>query len=217
MKLKKDIWPTWNLAIDCRGISSSTISGSVTTGTGAGTWPTWNMKTECFLRASLAQTVETWVSWNYNQSVSNTIVNGVITVTGIPDSATQRIRIEAQERQRQREIDNQRIRAEEYKISAEKIIAKEKAEKLLQSALAPEQQEELKSKGFFHCKSNKGNLYRIYRGSHGNVKRVVNGKEIERLCIQPHYVPEGDCMLAQKLHIEFNEDAFRQTANISLN
>ena len=40
------------------------------------------------------------------------------------------------------------------------------------------------------------------------------GKEIFSLCIQPDNVPDGDAMLAQKLHIEYNEEGFRKIANI---
>jgi hypothetical protein len=95
-------------------------------------------------------------------------------------------------------------------------FAKEKSHKLLLSILDPKQQEELKTKGHFHCKSKKGVLYRIYTGTHGNVKRLDDrGKEIESLCIQPDNVPVYDAMLAQKLHIELNEDEFRKTANIT--
>lgn len=95
--------------------------------------------------------------------------------------------------------------------------ARVKADKLLMSVLNDEQKEELKTKNYFHCKSKQGNRYRIYRGTHGNVKRLNDaGKEIEALCIQPDNVPAEDAMLAQKFHIEFNEEQFRTTANITL-
>lgn len=100
---------------------------------------------------------------------------------------------------------------------AEIETAKGRAEKLLLSALTDQQKEEFKSKGHFHCKSKQGNIYRIYRGTHGNVKKLdpSGRKEIESLCIQPENVPEADAMLAQKFHIEFNEESFRKTANIT--
>ena len=114
-----------------------------------------------------------------------------------------------------RRIEQERMAAEVKAANAAREIAKEKANKLLRSALSPKQLEELNSKGHFHCKSNKGHLYRIHVGTHGNVRRVEAGKEIESLCIQPDNVPTGDAMLAQKLMIETDEDTFRKIANIS--
>lgn len=164
---------------------------------------------------SLRSQAETWTSWGYDHRVANTTTNGTIFVTPVSDAAAQRFREEDARLQRQREIDSERIRQTEFQRSAERIAAKERAEKLLQSALSPEQREELKIRGFFHCRSKVGIFYRIYRGSHGNVRRLNHtGKEIERLCVQPSYVPESDCMLAQKLHIENDEQGFRRTANI---
>lgn len=117
---------------------------------------------------------------------------------------------------------NREQREREWAAQAERermanAEAKAKAERLLQSALTDKERTELKERGYFTCRSKKGNAYRIYRGSHGNVRRldVALHKEIERLCVQPPAVPEGDCMLAQKLHIENDEDGFRQTANIT--
>jgi len=198
--------------------SSVTLPSALTTATNV--WPYWNDKFRYVavqsLTSAVSTTINTWVSWNYHQEMAATITNGVVSTAPIPESALQRLREEAENAKRQREIEQQRIREENFRITADRIRAKEKAEKLLQSALTPNQQEDLKVKGFFHCRSKIGRIYRIYRGSHGNVIRMGdNGKEIERLCVQPAYVPEGDCMLAQKLHIEHNEDEFRRTANIT--
>lgn len=186
-------------------------------------WPTWNETSATTLKKVAMQILqwnhtETWASWNYNQRMVGTTINRYVEATSVPENAQQRFREEdaerQRERQRQNEIRNQRHREEEFHRSA----AKERAEKLLQSALTERQREELNTKGFFHCKSRIGTVYRIYRGSHGNVKRLndAGNKEIERLCVQPYHVPEGDCMLAQKLHIENCEEEFRKTANITL-
>ncbi len=117
-----------------------------------------------------------------------------------------------------RRVEQERRNAEIRASQAILEAAKEKAEKLLQSALDDKQKEELKVKGHFHCKSNKGVIYRIKRGTHGNVKKLdpTGTKEVESLCIQPDNVPAQDAMLAQKLMIENDEDSFRRIANISL-
>ncbi len=197
-------------------------TGTANTVTNSCTWQLWNSKTENMLRQQLIQAAnylaeyqQTWVTWNTDHLVANQIANnaGVVQVqvvaapppTPEQQAALERVRVEEQRRWQE----------DQRRIEAEKNEAKEKAYKLLDSALDNQQREELKTKGFFHCRSKQGNLYRIYRGSHGNVKKVVNNKEVEKYCIQPHYVPEGDCMLAQKLHIENDEDSFIRTANIT--
>lgn len=121
------------------------------------------------------------------------------------------------EQQEARRIEGERRAAELRASQAILEAAKEKAEKLLQSALTPQQKEELKTKGHFHCKSNKGVIYRIRRGTHGNVRKLdpTGTKEVESLCIQPDNVPAQDAMLAQKLMIENDEDTFRKIANIT--
>lgn len=116
---------------------------------------------------------------------------------------------------RQKEAREREEAARKVRVAAI-ATAQDKAQKLLLSALDDKQKDELKSKGYFHCKSRKGVVYRIYKGTHGNVKRLdERGREIEKLCVQPDNVPDFDAMLAQKLHIEFNEDDFRKTANIT--
>lgn len=205
--MKLETWVDWN--------SKVTTSNYVSTSTTA-TWAVWNKQckhlVEQTIRHSLSTTGHTWVKWNAaSWGMVNETTRGVITTREMPET------LEQVARRRQYETEaNARQRASQDAIIRERAEAKEKAEKLLQSALSSEQREELNNKGFFHCKSRVGNRYRIYRGSHGNVKLLnPSGKEIEKLCVQPSYVPEGDCMLAQKLHIEHNEDDFRRTANIT--
>lgn len=152
-----------------------------------------------------------WGTWNVAHQRASTYIGHteVISVFPLPETPQQRAIREEAERIRWEE-EQRRQRAHNKDVAA----ARDKAEKLLQSALSSEQREELRTRGMFHCKSKQGTLYRIYRGSHGNIRKIVGGKEVEKLCIQPNQVPEGDCMLAQKLHIENDEEGFRRTANI---
>lgn len=198
--------------------SSVTTTGVVTLNNEV-VWSNWNDKRRQVLTYALSRAQDTWVSWNIAHTVSNIVSVDVTTgsktirVTPTPPPTAEQIRAREQENAR-RAAEMDRMRQEQVRLDGEKKEAKEKAEKLLQSALALVQREELNKNGFFHCRSNKGNLYRIYRGSHGNIRKIVGDKEVERICVQPSYVPEGDCMLAQKLHIESDEDTFRGTANI---
>ena len=53
-----------------------------------------------------------------------------------------------------------------------------------------------------------------YRISGLGVRRVDQGKEVEHLCCHPDQAyPTGDRMLAQKLWLEADEQAFCQIAN----
>jgi hypothetical protein len=118
---------------------------------------------------------------------------------------------EARAERSRREAEAKRVQEQ---AALQRRQADERAERLLQSALTPEQRDELRSKQHFHCRSRSGRLYRIHRGTHGNVRVVEGNREVESLCVQPNDVPAADAMLAQKLHIEHCEDDFRRTANI---
>lgn len=199
-----DVWSEWNRAVWC--VSDGTNSATTTSSTSV--WSAWNREYQQWYEptSTTATNTLTWSHWaaeayaQYSKELR----------------AVARA-VETPEMRQARAIEAERRAAEARAAAAIVEAAKEKAEKLLQSALAPEQKEELKTKGFFHCRSKRGNLYRIKRGTHGNVKLLdpTGKKEIESLCIQPDNVPAQDAMLAQKLMIENDEDSFRRIANIS--
>lgn len=187
-------WAAWNLA------TTSTVTWA-STSDDFDVWPQWV--------ATTASTSDDYL-WNHWNREWHRQVRAHYVAAQPPQPLTP-------ERQEAIRIETERRAAELRASQAILEAAKEKAEKLLQSALSPQQKEELKTKGHFHCKSNKGVLYRIKRGTHGNVKRLdpTGTKEIESLCIQPDDVPTQDAMLAQKLMIENDEDTFRRIANIT--
>jgi len=89
--------------------------------------------------------------------------------------------------------------------------ATERAEALLASHLTDAQRTELAAHGHFTVQGSAGGEYRI---SGLGVRRVDQGKAVERLCCHPdHAYPVGDRMLAQKLWLEADEPAFCQIAN----
>ncbi len=91
--------------------------------------------------------------------------------------------------------------------------AKVKAEALLVSCLTQEQQAELVSDNRFHVTTTSGRRYCINRGRAGNVTRPVDRR---RFCIHDYAdLPEADTMLAQKLLLEADEEAFLSIANAS--
>lgn len=189
---KAHLWRVWN-DLKVQGWLSSSSTCSTTTNA---VWYNWNdgLRDEYDRAIRIA-----WQYWNDGHELK----------------VEQRKLTEAEQAQRRAAAE----RAEfERKVRVAQIeAAKDKAHKLLLSALDERQKTELRDRGYFHCKSQKGHVYRIYKGTHGNVKKIdpISKKEIESLCIQPDNVPDWDAMLAQKLHIEFNEDHFRKTANIT--
>lgn len=187
-----NIWPTWNYGW-------STSATAATAATTVAAWYQWN---QSWTTNSVTFTHQVaWERWIEHQQRTNRQIH----VAPPPETAAQKAA---------REVSAREYRRQQDAILAATREANERAEKLLQSALTAEQREELKTKNYFHCKSRVGNTYRIHRGTHGNVRRVIGNREVENLCIQPANVPTADSMLAQKLHIEHCEDDFRRTANI---
>lgn len=195
-----DVWVEWNRATwSVTSDNSSTTSSTV--------WSNWNREYQQWYCTEAATTnASVWQAWVTEDYVAQA-----------RRLKAAQVAAETPEMRQARAIEAERRAAEARAAAAIVEAAKEKAEKLLQSALAPEQKEELKTKGYFHCRSKRGNLYRIKRGTHGNVKLLdpAGTKEIESLCIQPDNVPAQDAMLAQKLMIENDEDTFRRIANIT--
>lgn len=92
-----------------------------------------------------------------------------------------------------------------------------RARALLDSMLTPDQQAQLQRDHFFVVEAPRTrNRYRIRYGTHGNVRLLdKHNREIRKYCAQPLDVPTEDSMLAQKLMIETDEDAFLRVANAS--
>lgn len=115
----------------------------------------------------------------------------------------------------------------ERRLAAERAareLAERKAYELMMTYLTPEQREEFERFQRFHVIGKEGNLYRIKKGSHGNVELIeVEGegeaavqRAVESLCFQPSgQIPCFDAMLAQKLALETDEEDARRIANIT--
>jgi hypothetical protein len=189
-----DLWPSY----DDQVWNATT---SATTGNYRLTWEQWCTSSSSVTGTSNHLVASYWAQWN-NEVIKQ-------------ERALYNKVYHSPEAQAQRQRDAEAARRVQLAAEAERKAAMEKAEQLLQSALDPVQREELKARGHFHCRSRTGQIYRIYRGSHGNVRLVRGDREVEKLCVQPEGVPVPDMMLAQKLHIEHCEEDFRRTANIT--
>lgn len=107
----------------------------------------------------------------------------------------------------------------EYKKRYKRAIAREKriqqkALRLLEENLSAQQWEEYNKDKRFHVVSQSGKLYQIRHGRSRNIRLIENGKIVGIYCIHPQdMVPDEDTLLAQKLMLEANEEAFLKIAN----
>lgn len=98
---------------------------------------------------------------------------------------------------------------------AKRKEARDKARQLLVAMLNLKQREQLARDRFFDVVAHGSKRrYRVHEGTHGNVRLLDDtDREVVRYCAQPNGVPTEDAMLAQKLQLEHDEDAFLRIAN----
>lgn len=196
-----DIWCDWN------GYGGT---GSMTTITCSNVWTGWNTN------QGITVNYPVWINWNTLEPYPH------YALPAVPETDEQRVAREAQQaeatRQWQERLAQQRER--DSIMLKEQAEAKERAHELLLSALSREQQEEYLKSNFFRVrivdKTGTIRTYRVDHGTHGNVRLIDEaGKILRRYCIQPNGVPTEDAMLAQKLLLETDEEAFLRIANAS--
>jgi len=226
------VWQSW-------ADTSTTAGNSFTlTTTGAATGDTWNQWADVTAITTSATTNHpVFVQWVTGTAGPSTIATNTITwgswVNDTETGAHRTFRSQqyghrappapvdpavraAAEAQRLERRERDRIACEESE--RKRNAANKRAMDLLKSCLSPEQRHDFKEHGHFYVQAPSGRMYRIDKGSHGNVKCVdpVTKKWTESLCVAPAGgVPYGDAMLMQKLMIETAEEVFRSYANIS--
>lgn len=208
------VWRAWN---QLRAASWTMTVSSTSSTTCDLTWREWNTQYTAIQTAiTVAQnaatnvyTNQTWGVWNdeYERLAAdreNQVRREII--AGRQPSAEQRERWRREEQER---------REAEAKRQAEVHEAKRKAEVLLTSCLSKQQREEYAARGCFHLHVG-DEVYRIEKGSHGNVKLIDKDGKVKRsFCVQPRGVPDGDAMLAQKLLLETDKKRFYELSNVT--
>lgn len=163
----------------------------------------------------------------YNASTYNTWVTNVCTSTTATTwttSGTNTITATFWVPYEQTEVDQvecQRIRAvvmeQSRKVAVEERRASRKALCLLLRHLTEQQRADYRNTGWFYVLGgDTGNLYRIRRGVVANIDVMQQGRVVDRLCAHPANdarCPVHDVMLAQALHLAYNETEFVATAN----
>lgn len=194
----------------------------------------------------------TWDRWNqsYTLSVNTYAVNGQIwnNWTGyVPQYTANDMHREVTRRgltyytrpvETPEEREARRVRealALFQRVEAERLATQSAAERALGTLLGlltAEQRDEYAQKGYFHVVGSRGRLYRIHKGSSGNIRRVVSrldeGKgeaafcvhskarveRMEELGLTSGHLPHEDHMIQQMLHLQIDEDEILAKANV---
>jgi hypothetical protein len=170
-----------------------------------GSWP-WP-----YYSAAVISSSSIWTT-ALNTISAVTFADGNWRIDGLPN----RVNIVSAKTRRRMRREQERFEAEMGRARAERRATEEaavaRARALLFSALTRDQQRSLEERQFFEMNVN-GKTYRIHQGTHGNVRLVQGGEETRLFCAQPPNVPVEDAMLAQKLMLETDEQAFLRVAN----
>lgn len=152
-----------------------------------------------------------WQGWQDQTSTTLTIGNEVYGGYQPPQRTPEEIAAQAALAEQAR----QRWAEEQARLEAERAEASKRARVLLEENLSDEQRLQLRDNNWFEVVTPRG-TYRIHNGRSGNVQRYRDGRPTDRYCIHPgELVPNEDTMLAQKLMLETDEDAFLRIANRS--
>lgn len=189
------VWKVWTAA------SGTTYTATTTTDD---CWVYW-----CNNESTTATTSDTcWREWNssYRPLPAKRVA---------PKPETEEEKAARLAKQEAARIERERKAAEE---AARKKAAEERAHQLLLEYLPQEERERLQRDNVFHVIASDGTRYEVDpRRLAGNVAKLdAEGKRVERLCIHLHGdTPLADNALAQKLALEADVRAFRNTANIT--
>jgi hypothetical protein len=101
----------------------------------------------------------------------------------------------------------------------DRVRATDRATELLLSLLPPDQRETYQLQGVFEIIGSEGTVYRINRGTSGNVEWITPEGEVGgRLCAHPtmaeSWLPEQDVALSQMLALTTDERAWLRVANV---
>jgi len=196
------VWPAWNDAFTANTIalSSSTLTSAVINPV---VWLNWNQ------RYSITSTASTTVAFTDQVVWQSWIVRSFSQPAQWPPPREPEHLAQA------------RLLADEArkKADARASAARVKARKLLWDHLTDEQRQEATAHKRFHLTTRSGRIFRIKmgEGKHGNIKELVDGREVASYCVAPvgHELPEEDALLAQKLALDHDELGFLKVANMT--
>lgn len=177
-------------------------------------WSTWNLRYTLTTSASSTND-QIWLLWSDTTNCTATTLVSSNDLWGIWHADYQ----ESKEQKAARLVaDQQRVEAarlRQIEARARTEEARTKAEILLLGNLTAEQRAEYEEHKHFHVRARSGKRYRIQCGRAHNVFTVrKDGLAVIEHCAHVGAaVPNEDNILAQKLLIEHDEEAFLRTAN----
>ncbi len=188
------------------------------------TYSTNTSNTVLYTPTTLTDTVWTvWVDTGTSTTISNQVWQGWQNVTNITVGTAPYVypaprQLTAEELAAQQAVAEEaraRWAEESARRQAVEAEARRRARILLEENLSADQRAQLHDNDWFEVVTPKG-TYRIHNGRSGNVTRFRDGRATDRYCIHPtELVPNEDTMLAQKLLLDHDEDAFLRIANRS--
>ena len=198
------VWYYWTAATSTDATTTANdVWNNWTTGTGTALTDTWSIWSDSTTGANTTITYGNaiWAGWS--QAIEESKAQKKARLKQEREWAAQ-----AEERRRLAAIESERLRVAQAEAVA-------KAEVLLREHLAEPQRADYDRLKEFLVKAQSGRTYRIKKGWSGNVELLDDeGAAIMRFCIHPsESCPDQDNMLAQKLLLESDEDAFDRIAN----
>lgn len=224
-------------------IYSSTTTGTTDWYQPADTWQTWvGTGTTSSSNVTISATGGTsiWGTWQgtFTRTYTLASTNGALwndwVVSGVPANAVQVYSMQDLNRESRRpqrtEDEWARIRAENEQLRVERdavqAAARAEAHKLLALVLTKEQMASYETRRYFDVAGSEGGLFRIHHGTSGNIRQLIDGREVNRLCVHPQlwdrdpvgngagYLPTEDCLAAQALALMHDELGAVTTANV---
>jgi hypothetical protein len=156
---------------------------------------------------------EVWAGWNQAYATT-TVCNDVVWVNWQYCVTGGQATLYSQPSYVQPTPEEQALRAQQAaKREEEQKLALAKAEELLFLFLTDEQKKSYKEKRYFETEVN-DTKYRIYKGRGGNIKKIVDGKEVVSMCVHvADYIPDDDNVLGQLLALHTDAAQLERTAN----
>ena len=182
----------------------------------ANTWTTWNS-------TSTSTSGDAWYYWCNSGTTASTISTVDLTwemwcstsTTSTGTSVYRSVRDSSPPTEEQIRASEEARRRMDERIRQDRL-AEERAEQCLVENLDEEQRRSWREKNHFVVHGRRNLRYRVRKFAAGNIDVVdEKGKVIERYCVHcaSHAVPKADQLLAQKLHLELNEDEVHRVAN----
>lgn len=200
-------WRAWN----------NSWSQTYSTSTTVDVWQEWNNSWTITTSASTTNQ-DIWVRWTTGTTSGLVPVRNAVPVYSMEDLDRESRRPQRTEQEWAAiRAENERLRKERDRLQA---AARAEAHKLLSLVLSNQQMASYETHRFFDVVGSEGGLYRIHHGTSGNIRQLIDGREVNRLCVHPYlytgagHLPTEDVLAAQALAIMHDERGAVTLANV---